>query len=159
MCIKDEIYVSHLLTSEEKMARDRERHNVDPGRGDRIRYRFHTRPEFDFGPFKLRLKISTRPWQLKLMSKQRWLRKLLPFWHRREKDFRDWYLSLVDEFAYSDEAEYERYCRALESTAEVNGYREVRYPKMRVARERARQILNQEIPVEQAPLMELPVTS
>ncbi|MCG3179713.1 MAG: hypothetical protein BIFFINMI_02054 [Phycisphaerae bacterium] len=159
MCIKDEIYVAGLLTSEEKFRRDRERYNVDPSRGDRLRYRFHTRPEFDFGRFKVRLRISTRPWQLRLVSKCRWLRPLLPAWHRREKEFRDWYIALVERFAYADEAEYDRFCRALECTREVTGYREVRYPKMRDARRQAERILNQEVPVEAPPLMSLPVAS
>jgi len=39
MLIKDEIYVAHLLTSEEKRRRDRARYQVDPARGDRLHYR------------------------------------------------------------------------------------------------------------------------
>jgi len=33
MIIKDEVYVAHLLTSEEKQRRDRARYQVDPSRG------------------------------------------------------------------------------------------------------------------------------
>ena len=47
MLIKDEVYVSALLTSPEKYRRDRKRFNVIPERGDKITYRHHNRPEFD----------------------------------------------------------------------------------------------------------------
>ena len=46
MCVKDEFYVAHLLTSFEKLRRDRQRYNVNASNGDRIRYRRTFHPRF-----------------------------------------------------------------------------------------------------------------
>ena len=35
--------------------------------------------------------METRDWQLRLVRRARFLRRLLPSWHRRERAFRDWY--------------------------------------------------------------------
>ena len=129
MLIKDEVYVSHLLTSEEKYKRDKRKYDIDPDRGDRITYVHYNKPHFNVGPFHIQFRIHTRDWQLKLMKQAGFLRKLLPSWHAREKLFRDWYISLVKEFNHDNHAEYTSWVSILNAPVEVTGYREIRYPK------------------------------
>ncbi len=141
MAIKDEIYVAHLLTSEEKYARDRERYNIDPELGDKVVYRHLNRPEFILGAWKLRFHIKSQPWMLRLMRRGKILRKLLPLWHREEKQFRDWYLHIAEQFSIDDPADYPQWLTLLRLPEEARGYREVRYPKMRDCRQRGDAIL------------------
>jgi indolepyruvate ferredoxin oxidoreductase len=141
LVIKDEIYVAHLLTSEEKTRRDQHRYHVDVSRGDKIVYHHMNRPEFNILGRDVRFKFSPKKWHLNLLKHLRWLRRVMPQWHRRERAFRDWYIRLVAEFRYEDRASYERYVKALRCVEEVRGYREVRYPKMDEARRKAEALL------------------
>ncbi|MDX1563808.1 MAG: 2-oxoacid:acceptor oxidoreductase family protein [Phycisphaeraceae bacterium] len=141
MLIKDEVYVSAMLTSPEKYQRDRKRFNVNPARGDRIVYRHYNRPEFSFFGQKIRFHWRARDWQLRVMARCRWLRKLMPGWHQRERDFRDWYEKLVDRAEWSGETEYKQWLYALSTPETVSGYREIRYPKQESARAMAEAIL------------------
>src|SRR6266404_3040176 len=143
MVIKDEIYVAHLLTSEEKARRDQHRYHVDTERGDQIVYHHLNRPEFNILGRDFRFKLSPKKWQLNLLKHLRWLRQVMPAWHRREREFRDWYVSLVENFHYEDRAGYDRYVKALRCVEEVRGYREVRYPKMEEARRKAEGLFSQ----------------
>jgi indolepyruvate ferredoxin oxidoreductase len=147
MLIKDEVYVSALLTNPEKYRRDRRRFNVNPERGDRIQYRHHNRPEFNLWGHRFRFQWTSRDWQLRLMANLGFLRKFLPGWHRRERDFRDWYESLVDRYLAqppTDPREYQRWLSVLSTPQPVTGYREVRYPKMAAAQLRADELLKQD---------------
>ena len=135
MLIKDEVYVSYLLTRYEKHVRDISKFGVDEANGDRVYYRHHTSPEFNIGKWRIRLKISTRDWQLKLVRHMKWWRKL-PGWHKRETGFRDWYIALLDRVSLGSLEEYERALSVLKSPEAVTGFREVRYPKQDAARER-----------------------
>jgi indolepyruvate ferredoxin oxidoreductase len=126
--IKDEIYVSYLLTRYEKKQRDIAKYAVDVSNGDRIVYRHHTKPELTIGPWRLRFNITTRDWQLKLMSKMRWLRRL-PGWHKKERAFRDWYVSLLDRVNLTSDEAYGQAVEILRCAEEASGYREIRYPK------------------------------
>ena len=69
--------------------------------------------------------------------------RLLPEWHKKEKDFRDWYLCLVDNFMYNDRTHYFHYVEALKPLEKVRGYREIRYPKMEEARRKVRDLLHE----------------
>ncbi len=129
MLIKDEPYVAYLLTRYEKTQRDLEKYGVDLSNGDKILYRHFTSPEFNIGKRRIRLKITTRDWQLKLVSRMKWCRKL-PQWHARDVQFRDWYRALLERISLSDPAAYEQALAALKCPESVTGYREVRYPKM-----------------------------
>ncbi|MHB8521711.1 MAG: DUF6537 domain-containing protein [Limisphaerales bacterium] len=139
MIIKDEVYVAHLLTSEEKYRRDRARYNVDPELGDRIEYRHLNRPQFRVLGFNLAWNMRTRDWMLRIMRHMRWLRRALPEWHREEKAFREWYCGLLEQFARipRDPAHYESFLRILKLPEPVTGYRDIRYPKMAAARAQA----------------------
>jgi indolepyruvate ferredoxin oxidoreductase len=142
MAIKDEVYVAHLLTSEEKVEADRDRYNVRPELGDRIVRRHLNRPEFTIGATTLRFKIKTRPWMLRLMRRGKFLRRLLPAWHGREKAFRDWYFCLADSFAAPAEpVAYATWTQVLRLPEQATGYREVRYPRMDAAKKQAEEML------------------
>ena len=142
MAIKDEVYVAYLLSSEEKDEHDRERYNVRPELGDRIIHRHLNRPEFTIGKRTLRFKLKTRPWMLHLMRRAKFLRRLLPAWHSRERAFRSWYFDLADQFAAPvDQASYATWLKLLRLPEEATGYREVRYPRMERAQKRAEEML------------------
>ncbi len=141
MLIKDEVYVAHLLTSPEKRERDRIRYHVDEKAGDRVSYRHLNRPQFTILGKDIEFDMVTKDWQLNLMKHFKFLRKLLPQWHQKEKDFRQWYSKLVDRFDYQDESSYVLYMRALQTPEEVRGYRKVRYPKMEEARLKVSELL------------------
>jgi indolepyruvate ferredoxin oxidoreductase len=132
MLIKDEPYVAYLLTRYEKKQRDLTKYGVDVANGDRLVYRHHTSPEFNVGPYRLRMRITTADWQLNLVRHMKWWRSL-PGWHAREVAFRDWYLSLLDRVSLND-ANYAASVQLLKCAEPVTGYREVRYPKMDAAR-------------------------
>ncbi|NKB70547.1 MAG: indolepyruvate ferredoxin oxidoreductase [Candidatus Latescibacteria bacterium] len=143
MVIKDEVYVAHLLTAPEKYARDRVRYNIDPKRGDRLEYRHFTRPNFRLLGRDIRFDVKTRDWQLGLMAKMKFLRRLFgSWWHREERDFITWYSDLLQRFDYSNEEEYRRWVQVLSLPEEVRGYRGVRDPKMAAAKIRAQTLLS-----------------
>jgi indolepyruvate ferredoxin oxidoreductase len=142
MIVKDEVYVAHLLTSEEKTRRDNHRYHVDPERGDKIIYHHLNRPEFNVLGRDIRFKFSPKKWMLNLMKHMRWLRIAMPAWHRREREFRDWYIRLVENFRnVYGQAGYDRYVQALRCVEEVRGYREIRYPSMDEARRKVETML------------------
>ncbi len=130
--VKDEPYVAYLLTRYEKKQRDIVKYNVDTLNGDWLRYRHHTSPEFNIGKYRFRFKITTTDWQLHLVRRMKWWRRL-PGWHLREVAFRDWYTKLIDRVNL-DDAGYDQAVRVLNCPEDVSGYREVRYPKMDRAR-------------------------
>jgi len=141
MVIKDEVYVAHLLTSEEKHRRDRARYNVDPARGDRILRGHINRPHFDLLGLQLEFDLRGRQWQMRAMRHLRVLRRVLPRWHQREKDFCDWYCDLLARFFYHDPETYRTWLEILRLPQMTTGYRDVRYPKMEQAKLRAAELL------------------
>lgn len=141
MIIKDEVFVAHLMTGEQKLRRDRHRYHVDPARGDKIIYRHINRPEFTILGRDIRFIFHPRRWQLNILKHMRWLRAALPGWHRREREFRDWYINLAEGFRPDHPAGYERYVAALRCVQKVRGYREIRYPKMEQAQREVADLL------------------
>ncbi len=142
MLIKDEIYVAHLLTSVEKYRRDKERYGIDLNRGDKVKYTHINRPQFTIGSWDIEFDMKTKDWMLNIMKHLRILRKLLPAWHRKEKQFRDWYIDLVDELTLNGKTSYQDYVTIFESPEYVRGYRKVRYPKMDEAKKKVTHILS-----------------
>lgn len=142
--IKDEVWVAKLLTSEEKYERDRTRYKIDPSRGDKITYVHLNRPRFSLWGRNIEFDIETKDWMLKIMRHAGFLRVLLPSWHAKEKEFRDWYFSLVDNFTFFEsQQDYEFYVQALQSVEDVKGYREIRYPRMDAAKSAAEHFRHQ----------------
>ena len=136
MLIKDEIYVSHLLTSKEKYARDKIRYNVDEKNGDKIKYLHLNRPHFTVMGIDIEHDVDTRNWMLHIMKRMKFLRRWLSRWHIKEREFREWYIrEVVDTFTPSSDEDYDRHVQALECVESVRGYREIRYPKMEEAKQ------------------------
>ena len=129
MCIKDEVFVAHQLTSERKYARDRERFGIDRANGDRITYEHLNRPAFDVLGMHMEWDMTTRDWQLRLARRARFLRRLMPSWHRRERAFRDWYVDEVVGAVHEGRLEGAAAEEALRLPETVTGFRGVRYPK------------------------------
>ncbi|MBK8574948.1 MAG: 2-oxoacid:acceptor oxidoreductase family protein [Elusimicrobia bacterium] len=143
MAIKDEVYVAHLLTGEEKHRRDRARYNVNEERGDRLDYVHLNRPHFTVLGRNIEFDWRSRQWQLQIMRHLGILRQLLPGWHAGERAFRSWYEGLVDEFnIFADAETYRLYVDILSLPDEVRGYRDVRAPKMEAVRRRAQDLLS-----------------
>jgi len=142
MLIKDEVYVSHLLTSKEKLARDKVRYNVDEKNGDKIRYLHLNRPHFTFMGFDIEHDIDARNWMLHLMKRMKFLRRWLSQWHAKEKEFRDWYIKeVIDTFSPTNDENYAKHVAALECVETVRGYREIRYPTMEAAKQTVKELL------------------
>jgi indolepyruvate ferredoxin oxidoreductase len=143
MIIKDEVYVAHLLTSEEKHRRDQARYRVFPEFGDAISYRHLNRPEFNLFGRRIAWDMKTQDWMLNIMKHMRWLRRALPEWHKEEKNFREWYCSHLAQFkaAAADPRKYDLFIQLLKLPESVSGYREIRYPKMAAARMQAETFL------------------
>jgi len=87
---------------------------------------------------RFRWDMVTRDWQLSLMKRLRFLRRLLPGWHREEKEFRDWYLDLAFHFDAESEKDYACWVRILSCPDNVRGYREIRASAMQEARRQVR---------------------
>jgi indolepyruvate ferredoxin oxidoreductase len=141
MLIKDEPYVAYLLTRYEKRQRDIAKYNVDTANGDRIIYRHHTYPELTIGRWRLRFELTSRDWMLGMVRRCKWWRRI-PGWHRREAEFRDGYVGLLNRIDLSSPAAYERAVQVLRCPEQVSGYREIRYPKMDQVRKEVEQILS-----------------
>lgn len=144
MAIKDEVWVAQLLTSPEKYERDQQRYQIDPSRGDKVSYLHFNRPQFVVWGKKIEFDLNTKDWMLKIMRRAGFLRTLLPEWHKKEKDFRDWYIEKVKSFTFFEKREdYNLYLKVLESAAEVRGYREIRYTGMDRAQKKGAMWLSQ----------------
>jgi len=133
MAYKDEIYVAQLATSVEKRRRDHWRYNIDPAKGDRIRYKHIMRPHFEVLGMDIKFDLSPPVWMLKVMGRLRFVRKLLPAWHTEEKAYQDWYIDIAESFAASEQSRYSAYVRVFKLPDQVRGYREVIWPKMQAA--------------------------
>ena len=144
---KDEFYVAHLLTSPEKLERDKERYDVDEKKGDRIEYIHFTRPRFRVFGKTVEVDWKAKPWQLRLIKRMKFLRRVLPGWHKEERAFRDWYRGLVAGFTYHDVSSYKQYVMALRVPEGVTGCRHVRYPKMERARRFVEGLLKGKVPI------------
>jgi indolepyruvate ferredoxin oxidoreductase len=137
MIVKDEFYVSHILTSYEKQRRDHHRYNVNSANGDQIRYRrvFHPRL------FGRMISIPFPNWALYAMRELKRIRRFIPLYHSDDRQFLRWYQQLIDGFAWQTPQQYQMRVRALSAVDQVRGYREHRLPTMRQARLDAEAVL------------------
>jgi indolepyruvate ferredoxin oxidoreductase len=79
---------------------------------------------------------------LRLMRHAKFLRRMLPAWHAKEKAFRQWYFDLADRFAApADSAAYATWLKLLRLPEDATGYREIRYPRMAEAQKRSTELL------------------
>ncbi|MFW5841387.1 MAG: thiamine pyrophosphate-dependent enzyme, partial [Planctomycetota bacterium] len=113
MLIKDGIYLAELSTSPEKYARDRRKYNVNPKNGDRIKYRHLWHWSWKIGKRRLDLRMTVKDWALKILKRQKWLRRFLTRWHSFEKNYLARYETSVDSFAFSSYEDYQEKIRKL----------------------------------------------
>ncbi len=142
MLIRDEPYVAAVLTDPEKYLSDHRRFNIDPSRRDRIEYRHFTRPEVTLFGRSFSFDWHARDWQLRILARCRWLRRLMPAAHRDQHAFRDWFCDLVGRLDLSTDAEYNRSLAIIQTIDDVTGFRELRRERMRIARRRIRELLD-----------------
>ena len=120
MLIEDAVFIAELATSPEKYARDREKYNVNPANGDRISYRHLLHPTFKIGSREFTPAMPLQPWMLQVLKRSRYLRKLLPAWHRTERRFLADYERRVAEFAHASPEQYRDATAALSSPMCMN---------------------------------------
>jgi indolepyruvate ferredoxin oxidoreductase len=120
--IKDEVFVAHLLSSPHKEKKDRDMYQH---LGSTFQVAHINRPRFDFGWFSWEFDWESRPWMLKIMKHQRWLRRILPHWHKREKHLALWIRhQLLKEIPILSLEEKNKALRKIE---QIKGYREKRW--------------------------------
>jgi indolepyruvate ferredoxin oxidoreductase len=141
MAIKDEVEVARLLTEPQTLSQDLQKLHIHFDKGDKVVYKHWTCPEFVIGKLRIRFRLKSSQWMLQLMKRAKFLRRLLPGWHAKERAFRDWFLSLCKGFDYSTVQEYQLWVEILKLPEEIKGYREIRYPKMEAARDKASKIM------------------
>lgn len=114
--IKDEVFVAHQMISPMRQSNDQKLYG-DLGTG--YRKVFINRPAFDIGEKKIEFDFSPRPWMLSFMRHARFLRVLLPKWHKRERDIAAEIRGrlMKEAMTYSD----------LKKLENIKGYRGVRY--------------------------------
>jgi indolepyruvate ferredoxin oxidoreductase len=139
--IKDEVWVSHLLTSPEKYERDLKRLKLDPKLGDTVEYEHFNRPHFDILGMKFEFDLKSRDWMLRLMKRAKFLRRLLPAWHAQDKAFRDWYVRLVEAYPGHAQDPDLKWATALGAVEKVRGYRAIRYKAMDECKGRAQALV------------------
>ncbi len=115
MLIKDGVFLAELSTSHEKYARDREKYDVNPANGDKISYRHLWHWKMKIGPWRWDVSTTVYDWMLHILKRSRWLRKLLPGWHKNEHEFLRQYEADVAEFAYTTDEEYQQQSAKLSS--------------------------------------------
>jgi len=106
MLIKDGPFIAELSSSPEKHARDREKYNVNPANGDRIVYRHLWNVDWTIGSRRMRFRLSTPHWLLRVLRGMRFLRAILPMWHGRERQFLRRYEAALAAFAYRTPEQY-----------------------------------------------------
>ena len=108
MLIKDGVYVAELATHPEKLARDRRKYDINPANGDSITYRHMLHWRWTLAGRERRLSLPAPSWMMKLLKRMRWLRRAMPWWHRREHEWREQYEARVAEATWTNEDEYVR---------------------------------------------------
>ena len=114
--IKDEVFIAHQMISPVRRYKDEKTYGPQ---GSRYRKTFINRPSFDVAGRKIEFDFSPTPWMLKMMRHARFLRAILPEWHKREKAIAAHIRQSVlkESLGFSE-------LKRLES---VKGYRHVRY--------------------------------
>ena len=121
--VKDEVFVAHQMISSIQKRIERVRY-AKKGTSYKV---FHiNRPAFELWKgMKIEFDISPKDWMLKSIRHGRWLRKVLPHWHKRDRSMavtiRREILTVIPQL--------ERGARRsrLKTLENVKGYRDIRY--------------------------------
>ena len=122
--IKDEVFVSHLLSSSMRLELDRLQYG---NLGSSYQLTNINKPEFVIFGKHIKFDINPKPWMFKIMRKLRILRKLLPEWHSKEKQINQQIKSAVLEEIAALPSDQRK--NKLEALERIKGYREVLYAK------------------------------
>ena len=114
--IKDEVFIAHAMISPMRRQKDEDAYKT---LGSDFKKTFINRPSFDIGSKKIEFDFSPRPWMLKLMRQARFLRPLLPAWHKLEREI----ANDIQKKILGSALNYAE----LKHLENIKGYREVRY--------------------------------
>ncbi len=114
--VKDEVFVSHLMISPLKTRKDQKNYQ-DLGTSYEVVH--INRPAFDLLGRKIEFDFSPRPWMLKIMRHLRILRKLMPDWHKSEREIA---ASIRAELVLGTAS-----LKRLKELESIKGYRQYRY--------------------------------
>lgn len=144
MAIKDEIYVAELLTRKEKYKNDMLRFNIDPSRGDKIIYKHFNRIYLNLFGIPFQIDIKSSDWMLRILRNMRWIRVLFPNWHKKELQFKQWYIELLPTLLEkgAKTGQWEKIAEILSLPEQLTGFKHIRYLKMDIIRAEATKKLN-----------------
>ena len=114
--LKDEVFVAHLMISPMRRKEDEARY---ADLGTHFKKSFINRPSFNIGDKKIEFDISPTTSMLKVMRQARFLRKILPQWHKKERDI----AARIRQDLLASSMPYQ----GLKALENVKGYREERY--------------------------------
>ncbi len=116
--VKDEIFVAHAMISPMRRLSDQSEYE---NLGTRMKKTFINRPSFDIGSKKIEFDFSPSRWMLKSMRHARFMRALLPEWHKKERiislNVRNKLINNEKALSYGE----------LKKLDNIKGYRDVRY--------------------------------
>ena len=115
MLIKDAVFIAELATSPEKHMHDRRKYNITPANGDRITYHHLLHSNVKIGRRKFALSFTASHWMLRILKRMRFLRKLLPAWHKTQRQFLATYVRALAAFDGSTGENYQAGLVALAS--------------------------------------------
>lgn len=122
MLIKDAVFKAELSTSHEKYRRDAEKYNVNHANGDRMSYRHLWKRHIKIGPWEKHIRFSVYEWQLKLLRRMPFVRKVTKHFMPREYRFREEYVNIARKFAFADAEQYRMQVRLLAGPSCQNCY-------------------------------------
>jgi indolepyruvate ferredoxin oxidoreductase len=114
--IKDEVYIAHMMISPMRRFKDEEAYRT---LGSGFSKKFINRPSFALGSKKIEFDFSPRPWMLRSMRHARFLRPLLPSWHKLER-------GIAIDIKKKILASTMNYIE-LKRLENIKGYRDIRY--------------------------------
>lgn len=114
--IKDEVFVAHQMISPIRRSNDEKLYG-DLGKS--YRKVFINRPSFDIGEKKVEFDFSPKQWMLRAMRHARFLRPMMPAWHKRERE-----ISAQIKAKLLSKTLTHAELKKLEN---IKGYRDVRY--------------------------------
>lgn len=114
--VKDEVFVSHVMVSPIKKNQDKKRYGK---LGSSFSVMHINRPSFVVFGKKIEFDYSPKQWQLHFMRHLRILRKLLPEWHKKEREINN----VIFQELSSTQIDFKR----LRELDNIKGYREIRY--------------------------------
>lgn len=122
--IKDEVFISHIMLSPQKVAEDKKRYGPF---GTKFKVNHINRPAFEIFGKKFEFDINPKPWMLKIMRHMRILRLLLRGWHSEERKI----AGLIRENLMNEIPKLppEKQRQAIKKLENIKGYREYRYEK------------------------------